>query len=106
MTAHQTAVFHVCRELSRRGWGVGPTPRGTVGVDLIAYSQDGTRLVKVQVIEGRSSVQSSTAHWIVHVLDAMTDRPRCFIALPHEASLDGLEEAWHRLDQGQALKVG
>ena len=42
-------LYFVCYQLSLRGWNVMPTARNAAGVDIIIYSQDGTKMHSVQV---------------------------------------------------------
>ena len=41
-------LYHVARELSRRGWHVMPTVRNARGADLYAASDDETRVLSIQ----------------------------------------------------------
>ena len=42
-------LYWTCFHLSRLGWNVMPTARNARGVDIIAYNQDCTRMIAVQV---------------------------------------------------------
>lgn len=42
-------LYYACYQMSRLGWNVMPTSRNARGIDIIAYSADGQRFVKVQV---------------------------------------------------------
>jgi hypothetical protein len=42
-------LFYVCYKLSLFGWNVMPTARNSKGVDIIAYSQNGSRRILIQV---------------------------------------------------------
>src|SRR5437879_4158275 len=50
---HQTVgnigLYYVCYRLSLLGWNVMPTSRNARGVDIIAYSQDGSCKLTFQV---------------------------------------------------------
>src|SRR3546814_5925432 len=41
-------LYHVARELSRRGWHVMPTVRNARGADLYAASDDEARVLPIQ----------------------------------------------------------
>ena len=42
-------LYYVCYEMSRRGWYVLPTTRNTRGVDLVAYNEDWSQSITIQV---------------------------------------------------------
>ena len=42
-------LYYTCYHLSRMGWNVMPTARNARGIDLIAYNQDGSKFIGVQV---------------------------------------------------------
>ena len=42
-------LYYCCYHLSLLGWNVMPTARNARGVDIIAYSQDATRKLAIQV---------------------------------------------------------
>lgn len=42
-------LFYCCYKLSLLGWNVMPTSRNARGVDIVAYNQDATRFIGVQV---------------------------------------------------------
>ncbi len=42
-------LYHICCELSKRGWNVLPTSRNAKGVDIIIYNQNATRTLTIQV---------------------------------------------------------
>ncbi|MBP1913000.1 chromo domain-containing protein [Thermococcus stetteri] len=54
-------LFYVCYELSKRGWNCLPTIRNAKGVDIVIYSQDGSRKYTIQVksLSGRNAVPLS-----------------------------------------------
>jgi hypothetical protein len=43
------ALYYTAYILSRHGWNVLPTCRNTRGVDIVIYSQDGTKMHTIQV---------------------------------------------------------
>jgi hypothetical protein len=43
------ALYYTAYILSRHGWNVLPTSRNTRGVDIVIYSQDGTKMHTIQV---------------------------------------------------------
>lgn len=42
-------LYYCCYRLSLLGWNVMPTARNARGVDIIAYSQDATKILTIQV---------------------------------------------------------
>ncbi len=42
-------LYHCCYRLSLLGWNAMPTARNARGVDIIAYNQDASRFIGVQV---------------------------------------------------------
>lgn len=36
-------LYLICFELTKRGWNVLPTSRNTKGIDIVIFSQDGTK---------------------------------------------------------------
>jgi hypothetical protein len=42
-------LYFTCFHMSLRGWNAMPTTRNARGIDIIAYSHDGSRFVTVQV---------------------------------------------------------
>jgi hypothetical protein len=48
-TIGNIGLFYVCYQLSDHGWNVMPTTRNTPGIDILVYSQDGSRKWTVQV---------------------------------------------------------
>lgn len=107
----QTGLFAVCYQLSHRGWNVLPTSRNARGVDVIAYSQDASRMVRLQVkalrdrnsavpchrhiVEGRRPVLVD--YWII-VSGLGTNDPEFFILTPDEVGqrcfTDSKGEPW------------
>jgi hypothetical protein len=95
----------------RRGWNVLPTSRNARGVDIIAYSQDASRMVRLQVkalrdrnsavpcrrhmVEGRRPVLVD--YWII-VSGLGTNDPEFFILTPDEVGqrcfTDSKGEPW------------
>jgi hypothetical protein len=42
-------LYYVCYKLSCMGWNVMPTARNARGLDIVAYGQDGSRFLGIQV---------------------------------------------------------
>lgn len=80
-------LYHVARELSRRGWHVMPTVRNARGADLYAASEDETRVLPIQskALSKRSpvplggSLETMRSHWWVVTINANSDLPTCFV---------------------------
>jgi hypothetical protein len=92
-------LYHVARELSRRGWHVMPTVRNARGADLYAASEDEVRLLPIQskalsrrnpVPLGRSLELLRSPWWIITV-EANSATPTCYIL-----SLEEVRSAAHR----------
>ena len=92
-------LYHVARELSRRGWHVMPTVRNARGADLYAASEDETRLLPIQskALSKRDpvplggSLDKLRSRWWVITIHANTSTPKCFLM-----TLDEVKAAAHR----------
>jgi hypothetical protein len=91
-------LYHVARELSRRGWHVMPTVRNARGADLYAASQDEGRVLAIQskalskrapVPLGRSLDTLRSPWWVVTV-GANSATPICYVL-----GLDEIRAAAH-----------
>jgi hypothetical protein len=51
-------LYYTCYRLSRLGWNVMPTARNARGIDIVAYSQDASQKLTIQVksLSNRSPV--------------------------------------------------
>ena len=80
-------LYHVARELSRRGWHVMPTVRNARGADLYAATDDETRVLPIQskALSKRdpvplgSSLDNLRSAWWVVTINANTDAPKCYV---------------------------
>jgi hypothetical protein len=80
-------LYHVARELSRRGWHVMPTVRNARGADLYAASDDERRVLPIQskALSKRApvplggSLDRLCSHWWVMTIDANTASPSCYV---------------------------
>lgn len=92
-------LYHVARELSRRGWHVMPTVRNARGADLYAASADELRVLPIQskALSKRSPVPLGTSlgalssHWWVITINANADVPTSFVM-----TLDEVKATAHR----------
>lgn len=84
-------VYYCCYRLSLLGWNVMPTARNARGVDIIAYKQDASRFIAVQVKAlsereaagiGPSLDKVMGDFWLI-VNDVVTT-PSVFVFLPQE----------------------
>lgn len=122
-------LYYCCYRLSLLGWNVMPTARNARGVDLIAYNQDGTRFIGVQVkaLSKRNPVPLGTSlekvmgdFWII--VNNVASTPSSYVLLPSEVKerahrgekgqnisywlqpgaydTDAFREAWHRIGHG------
>lgn len=85
-------LYYTCYHLSLLGWNVMPTARNARGVDIIAYSQDATRKLAIQVkaLSKRNPVPLGTSlekvmgdFWVI-VNKVTSSTPSAFILLPSE----------------------
>src|SRR3989339_1700810 len=85
-------LYYTCFKLSCLGWNVMPTARNARGVDIIAYSQDATRKLAIQVkaLSKRNPVPLGTSlekvmgdFWVI-VNKVASSTPSAFILLPSE----------------------
>ena len=85
-----TGLYYTCYHLSLLGWNVMPTARNARGVDIIAYSQDATRKLAIQVkaLSKRNPVPLGTSlenimgdFWVV-VNKVTSPAPSAFVLLP------------------------
>jgi hypothetical protein len=124
-------LYYTCYQLSRMGWNVMPTSRNARGIDIIGYSTDGSRFVKVQVkaLSKRNPVPVGTSldkvmgdFWVI-VTNVSQESPCAFVMLPSEVrelihrgekngqvsfwlqpnsyDRDEFHEAWHRIGAPQ-----
>lgn len=98
-------LYYCCHKLSLLGWNVMPTARNARGVDLIAYSEDASRFIGVQVkaLSKRAPVPLGTDlekcmgdFWII--VNKVATAPTAFILLPAEVK----ERARRSEKQGRA----
>jgi hypothetical protein len=91
-TVGNIGLYYVCYRLSQMGWNVMPTARNAKGVDILIYSQDGTRKLTVQVktLSKASPVPMSNkldhlfADFVVVCRHATREMPECFVLTPGE----------------------
>jgi hypothetical protein len=102
-------LYFVCYRLSLLGWNVLPTARNARGVDIVAYNQDATKKITVQVkaLSKRSPVPLGNkldhlfADYIVICRNVASGHPECFVLLPdevrelvHRGEKDGRVSYW------------
>lgn len=80
-------LYHVARELSRRGWHVMPTVRNARGADLFAASDDETIILPIQskALSKRDpvplggSLETLRSPWWIITVSANSASPVCYI---------------------------
>jgi hypothetical protein len=85
-------MYHVARELSRRGWHVMPTVRNARGADLYAASSDERRVIPIQskALSKRNpvplgkSLETLCSEWWIITINANSDCPKCYVLLLSE----------------------
>lgn len=92
-TVGNIGLYYVCYRLSRLGWNVMPTARNARGIDLVAYSQDASRMLAIQVktlskrapVPLGANLEGLFGQFLVICAGAASDDPRCFVLTPGEA---------------------
>ena len=127
-------LYYTCYRLSLLGWNAMPTSRNARGIDVIAYSRDGTRFVGLQVkalskrdavLLGKSIDNLMGDFWVI-VNNVSTAQPGVFILLPDEVQRlatqggrdgqsywvrvgsydrDEFREAWDRIGRGASTSA-
>lgn len=123
-------LYYTCYHLSLLGWNVMPTARNARGVDIIAYSQDASRKLAIQVkaLSKRNPVPLGASlekvmgdFWVI-VNKVTSPTPSAFILLPKEVTglahrsekdgrisywlqpisydHEGFKEKWERIGRG------
>lgn len=124
-------LYYCCYRLSLLGWNVMPTARNARGVDIVAYSENASKFIGVQVkaLSKRNPVPLGTDldkcmgdFWII--VNRIATSPTAFILLPTEVKArahrgekqgrvsfwlqppdydhDSFREAWNRIGSGGA----
>ncbi len=91
-TVGNIGLYYVCYRLSLMGWNVMPTARNARGIDLLIYSQEGSRKLSVQVkaLSKPSPVPLGTkldnlfAGFFIICRKAIEPSPECFVLKPTE----------------------
>lgn len=86
-TVGNIGLYFVCYRLSQLGWNVMPTARNAKGIDVLAYSQDGKRVVTIQVkaLSSRNAVllgpslDGFIAQFVVVCRKVRTESPESFV---------------------------
>ncbi len=98
-------LYYCCYQLSRRNWNVMPTARNARGIDIIAYNEDASDFVGIQVKTlsksppvplGKSLDKLMGDYWVIINNAAMPeendpDKIESFIMLPDEVRRDAHE---------------
>jgi hypothetical protein len=101
-------LYYTCYRLSRMGWNIMPTSRNARGIDIIAYSIDGSRFIGVQVkaLSKRNPVPIGLSldkimgdFWVI--VNNVIQEPCAFAILPpevkekaHRGEKDGRISYW------------
>lgn len=108
-TVGNIGLYFVCYQLSRRGWNVMPTSRNARGIDVIGYSQDGSRTVTIQVkaLSRRAPVplggrlDGFIAEFVVICRGVRGEQPESFVLTPedvtngvHHGMKNGISSYW------------
>ena len=102
-------LFFVCYRLSRLDWNVMPTARNARGVDVVIYSQDGSRTHTLQVkalskgspVPLGGSIERFFGDYFVICRNVVLQTPECFILTPaevrqlaHRGGKNGVTSYW------------
>ncbi len=85
-------MYYVCYRLSLFGWNVMPTSRNAKGVDILAFSQDASRKISIQVktLSKRNPVPLGInldhliADYVIVCVRNYPNEPLCYVMLPDE----------------------
>jgi len=122
-------LYYTCYRLSLLGWNAMPTARNARGIDVVAYSRDGSRYLGIQVksLSKRAPVPLGASidslmgdFWVI--INKVISEPTAFILTPdevkrlaHRGEKDGrvsfwlqpksyetdeFREAWDRIGRG------
>ena len=91
-TVGNIGLYYVCYRLSLMGWNVMPTARNARGIDLLIYSQDGSRKLSVQVkalskpspVPLGTKLENLFADFFIICRKAIEPSPECFVLKPAE----------------------
>lgn len=91
-TIGNIGLYYVCHQLSLLGWNVMPTARNARGIDIVAYTQSGTRVLTIQVkslskrnaVPLGSKLDNLIADFVVIVDKVASDKPVCHVMTPAE----------------------
>jgi hypothetical protein len=80
-------LYYTCYRLSKLGWNVLPTSRNAKGIDIVAYNQDASHTITIQVksLSRRNPVPLGNkldyllADFIVICRNVLADSPECFV---------------------------
>jgi hypothetical protein len=101
-------LYFVCYQLSLRGWNAMPTARNARGIDVVAYSRDGSKYLGIQVkalskrapVPLGASVEGLMGDFWIIVNNAVSD-PASFVVTPdevkrlgHRGEKDGRVSYW------------
>jgi hypothetical protein len=84
-------LYYTCYRLSCRGWNVMPTSRNARGIDIVAYSSDGSCFKGIQVksLSMRNPVPIGANldkimgdFWVI--VNNVLEKPNAFVMLPSE----------------------
>lgn len=84
-------LYYTCYHLSRMGWNAMPTSRNARGVDIIAYNDDCSKTISIQVKTlskknpvplGKSLNNVMGDYWVI--VNEVMKEPHTYILLPRE----------------------
>ena len=99
-------LYFVCYHLSLRGWNAMPTSRNAKGIDILAYDEDCTRKISLQVKTlskrspvplGKSIDQLLGDFWII-VNNIESGFPNVFVIKPEE-----VKKRAHRGEKNESI---
>jgi hypothetical protein len=92
-------MYHVARELSRRGWHVMPTVRNARGADLYAASADEKDVLPIQSkalskkmsVPLGASLENLRSPWWIITVNANSPTPTCYVLTLEEVKAAAYE---------------
>ena len=98
-------LYYTCYQLSKMGWNVMPTSRNARGIDIVAYSSDGSCFKGIQVksLSKKNPVPIGPKldkimgdFWVI--VNNVIEKPNAFIMLPSE-----VRERVHRGEKDERI---
>ena len=108
-TVGNIGLYYACYKLSLYGWNVLPTSRNTKGIDIIIFSQNGSRKLSIQVktlskknaVPLGANIDHLIAEYFIICVRDSSNNPKCYILdtkdiikQAHKGEKDGRISYW------------